>query len=282
MKLNQINRQSLSSFSLVSMTLVVSAFLLFVSPSGLQAETVYFEDDFESGDLSKWTSAAGKAKATTTRPNNGSRSLYIPYDITAGGDFHRDNNRFVEVNLIDKGLEHFFVRGCFNLSSTTAEAERPYNATDARKMFFIFGQQWNKNGQWDFEVNVNGGRNGTPLAINIGSIWVNEDYNSFRYPVNGLAKGKIKFDTWHCLELEMKLNDPGVKNANVRLWLDGSLVYERVNTTIRKDTRKLHIVRVGAQIDRQGDALARHEDRYWDDIKVSDTFSSLRPKAPTH
>lgn len=279
MKFNRVSSANLSVFCSIT---IFSMFLMAILPSGLRAETVFFEDNFEGADLSKWSLTVPKATLTTSKSNNGSKSLRIAYDLPQGGGVHKDSNRFAQIKLLEKGIEHFFVRGCVNLSSTTPEPERPYSPTSARKMFFILGEDWNQPGMWEMIVSINGGKRGEPLGININSLWSEEDYKSYRYPINGLAIGKVKFDTWHCLELEMKLNDPGVKNAEVRLWLDGELIHERLNTSIRKDKRKLDVVRVGAQIDRLRDETARHEDRYWDDIKISDTFSSIRPKPPTH
>ena len=252
--------------------------LLLIVPFQVSAETVYFSDDFESGNLSKWTYSVPKAVIQSTDVNNGNGSLFIPFDVAAGGDAHLDNNRFAEVDLSSKDIEHYFLRGCVMMSSKV-DAPRVYSPGASKKLFFIFSENQGSAGKWDLMVSMNGGVNGVPLSISVGSNYYPE-YSDLSYPEWEVAAGKLQHDRWHCLEVEMKLNTPGQKNGLTRLWVDGVLEFEKVNISIRSDSRNLGIVRVGAQLDRHGDNNARAEDRYWDDIKVSDTFSSIRPNPP--
>jgi hypothetical protein len=46
---------------------------------------------------------------------------------------------------------------------------------------------------------------------------------------------------------------------------------------VRADDKPLGSIEVGRQIDRHGDTMERHEDRYWDDFIVSSRAVGPRP-----
>jgi hypothetical protein len=82
-----------------------------------------------------------------------------------------------------------------------------------------------------------------------------------------ISKTKWPFATWHCLEVEVKLNTPpDRKDGWVRLWLDDRLLFEKTTMALRKYDRPLGEAGFGYPIDRNGDTRARHEERYWDDL----------------
>jgi len=221
-------------------------------------------EDFESGELSKarWSFAVPKAGiATAPQPvHGGQRSLHIPYDLPEGPPAHRDCNRMVMANLTEKQLDHFFVRGYVNLASTPTP-------TAQRKLFYIFSHPRGE-GQWDVIVSawckdtVTGD---VPKLCILSNFF---PYSDLRMPAWNLAP--VPYDTWHCLEVEVKLNTPpDRKDGWVRLWLDDKLIFEKTGVALRKDGRPLGEVGIGYQIDRNGDTRARHEDRYWDDLVIA-------------
>lgn len=274
--------QRYPKFSWVPATLKQTACLflimiIFMPGQRASFAQVFFSDTFERGNLSGWTHAVPKAEITGGVVHSGALALHIPYDVPEGEPAHRDCNRFVEKDLSGFNIQHFFLRGYFYLAST----DKP---TAARKMFYIWGYP-QSDPRWDLMVSVNGGKNGVPLSISIGSNYY-PDYSDLSHPKWDIAKGKIQYDTWYCLEVELKLNTPGKKDGFVRLWLDGNLEYERTNISIRPDLKPLGVVRIGAQIDRHDDTLERHEDRYWDDVIISDSYngpivpSGSPPSAP--
>jgi len=278
--LNYCSKNSL----FISMLASIIVFILLSISSLSQAETIYFSDDFESGNFSKWASRNPNVTIQSDRVHKGTKAIHIPYDLEAIGPDHQDNNRHVIADLTSKNLSHFFLHGCFNISSSVAPP-RVYSPTTRRKLFYIFSEDYYRQGRWDIILGALGGEKGKtgdiyPLSITIGSNYY-PNYSDLRTGAS-FASGLIKVDQWHCLELEAKLNTPNVSDGLVRVWLDGVLVYERLNISIRSDNRALGVIQVGTQIDRSGDSEERHEDRYWDDIIISDTInSSLRPSPPT-
>jgi hypothetical protein len=221
-------------------------------------------DDFESGEISKtkWSFAVPKASiAKSPQPvHGGERSLHIPYDLPEEPPAHRDCNRMVMANLTEKRLEHFFVRGYVYLASTATP-------TAQRKLFYIFSQPRGE-GQWDVIVSAwckDTVASDTPKLCILSNF---HQYSDLRMPAWNLAS--VPYDTWHCLEVEVKLNAlPDRKDGCVRLWLDDKLIFEKTALALRKDDRPLGEVGIGYQIDRNGDTHARHEDRYWDDIVIA-------------
>lgn len=219
---------------------------------------VLLHEDFESGKLSQWDVAVPKAQvvADPTGRRSG-KVLHIPYDVPEGAPAHRDCNRFVQKNMSTHGIEHFFIRGYFYLTPSN-------RLTFGKKLFYIWCDP-QATPRWDIVVSAYD--NGKGLALAFGSNVY--EHTELRFPTWDIARGKVFVDKWYCLELEIKLNAPGKKDAEARLWLDGEMVMERTGVTIRADKKPLGIVRVGAQIDRNGDTNERHEDRYWDDVVIA-------------
>ena len=221
-------------------------------------------EDFESGDISKkkWSFAAPEASiALAPRPvHGGQRSLCIPYDLPEGPPAHRDCNRMVMAGLAKKRLEHFFVRGYVYLASTATP-------TAQRKLFYVFSEPRGR-GQWDVIVSAwckDTIPGDVPKLCILSNVY---EYSDLRLPAWNLAP--VAYDTWHCLELEVKLNTPpDRKDGCVRLWLNDKLIFEKTAIALRKDDRPLGEIGIGYQIDRNGDTRARREERYWDDLVIA-------------
>jgi hypothetical protein len=232
---------------------------------GLESDpAVLLFENFESGEISKakWSFAVPKASiATSPQPvHGGQRSLHIPYDLPEGPPAHRDCNRMVMATLAEKRLEYFFVRGYVYLASTATP-------TAQRKLFYLFSQPRGE-GQWDVIVSAwckDAVPGDTPKLCILSNC---HQHSDLRLPAWNLAL--VSYDTWHCLEVEVKLNTPpDRKDGCVRLWLNDKLIFEKNAIALRKDGRPLGEVGVGYQIDRNGDTHVRHEDRYWDDVVIA-------------
>ena len=247
----------------------------------VHSETVYFSDGFESGDFSNFNFVTRNAAIQSDVAYNGNNSLLLSYNLAEGEPAHADNNRYVIVNVAEHDLQRFFLRGCFMLPTSTQDG-RPYLPSGLRKMFYIFSDNYySADARWDLMISVVGGVKGYPLSINVGTNYY-PSFSDLTYAEKNLGQGEIHYDQWHCLEAELKLNTPDIKDGYVKLWLDGSLVLDRQDISIRKNTEGLGFIQVGTQINRVSDINSQAEDRYWDDIKISDTYSSLRPKSPSN
>ena len=230
---------------------------------------IILQDDFESGNLSKWTFAVKQAKVIKDPTGKrGGKVLHIPYHLPAEGPAHRDCNRMISAELKDLKLTHFFVRGSFYLASTPSP-------TGARKLLYIFSHPRGKDGQWDLIVSVSTDikKQQTPQLTVLSNYW---PWSDLRKPAWSVAP--VPYDEWHSLEVEVDLNTPGKKDGALKVWLNGKLVHEKANISWRKNDRPLGTIGIGYQIDRHGDTKARHEDRYWDDIVISRKRIGTRSK----
>lgn len=247
--------------------------IILISFGSASAE-VFLSDDFEDGNLTEWYSVP-KARiidATSGKVNSGEYALLIPYDLPAECPEHMDCNRFIQKDFSGENLTHFFIRGYFYIQKPQTVEE----TVKARKLFYMFSENHSSKPYWHIMVSANDGKENVeypqPLSLSIGSQFTPE-YSDIAYPTWRLAKGELHYDRWHCLELEVKLNTPGESDGICRLWLDGNRIFNKTEISIRESNKALGRARIGAQIDRNGDCLERHENRYWDDIVISDTYN---------
>lgn len=252
--------------SILRFPLVFLFGILFMFSGRFVSAEVYFQDSFEGGDLSAWTFAVPTAEIGNLVVHSGTSSLHIPYYLPPDV-LPNDNNRFVQKDMSGFNINHFFLKGCFFL----ATSDKP---TESRKLFYIFPSS-SQMSPWDLMVSVNGGVNGVPMSFSFASN--NYAYSDLRIPVWDVAKGRVFYDTWHCIEVELRLNTPSANDGELRFWLDGVKEYERVGFAARIDNNPVGRVRIGAQINRH-DLLERREDRYWDDIVISSTYNGITPK----
>lgn len=90
----------------------------------------------------------------------------------------------------------------------------------------------------------------------------------------------MKPNQWYKLEIEVKANTPGVRDGEVRVWVDGNLVLNRTNMNLR-GTLSTGITKF--QVGRQADRLKNipvDEYRYWDDIVISGQRDKAPPAPP--
>ncbi len=234
-------------------------------------EFVLFEDDFEDEDLSEWTYAVPKAEIVSYPLYQGEKVLHIPYCVDIYGQtpecsHNPDCNRFVQIDMSPFNLKQFFIRGYFYVASSE-------NSAIQKKLYYIFSHS-RKDYPWD--VIIAAWEN--PLRLTMSSNAY--EYSDLAVPNWNIAP--LEYDKWYCLELEVKLNTPGIKDGEVRLWLDDKLVYEKTNISIRADERPLGIVRIGAQINDPSDPQPKQEDRYWDAVVIAtERIGSLKIKQNT-
>lgn len=232
---------------------------------------VLFRDDFESGGLEQWDVAVPKAQITTTQKYEGERSLRILYEVPAGPPAHRDNNRFVQEDMTDYNLQAFFVNGCFR----TEAGNIP---TYGRKLLYIWSTNPNEPPTWDIIVSMAGGTSQQPaLELAVASNF--HPYSNLRVPLH-VGRGLVDNDTWHCLELRVRLNSPGQADGVLQLFVDNVLILDMDDLQVRADERPVGRVRVGAQIDRGGDTLPRSENRYWDNVEIGRISVGADPSPP--
>ncbi|HEV2146410.1 MAG TPA: Ig-like domain-containing protein [Longimicrobiaceae bacterium] len=153
---------------------------------------------------------------------------------------------------------------------------------DQRKLFYPKFGDWTNGGlRHDWSLILWGRKDGSGMDLLVvsgtrGSAGYPE-YRKFDYGV-----APVRWNTWHTVESEWRLNDVGQANARLRVWLDGRLVYERTNfmmvaphPTNPRAYYYLYEVEVGDQ--QQGNTSSSqslfNSYRFWDNIQ----FRTARP-----
>lgn len=207
--------------------------------------------------------------------------LNIPYDIGEPAPVGErigpaDCNRFIQWMMKSENLHHFSVSGKFSLAKREGDV-----LTAQRKLFYVWGfPALLGKGGWHIVLSARGG---VPDKKNPGQDTpIGLDLSTSPYGIDaggaGAAKALncIQYNKAHHLEMRVKLNtvENGIAlpDGYIDVLLDGKSVIRRDNLSYRRGPQPLGICRVGAQIN-DGSTTPdgrgpRHEDRYWDDIKI--------------
>ena len=260
-----------------------------------------FQDGFEAGDLSAWTSGygnglicsmpGGSAQCGLT-PNNsmsfvhsGLHSAQLHYTIPASISGNQDINVALVKNFKSPGLKHFHIRGYVMLHNNGGNLSS--GADIQRKLYYLKHYPSGGNMDWDviLTTHSNGGSS-MQLAVLIDSGNNGRCLGQQGYYANTGA-GLLRFDQWYSLEMEAQLSDLGQRNGLINVWVDGNLItladgngvapsaIENRCSGGTPDSDGLNSFEIGEQADRAG-SVAIDEFRYWDDIVVSDSYIGLK------
>jgi hypothetical protein len=255
-----------------------------------------FQDGFESGDFSKWSSAYGHGnncaspngsdacgvQVLNQLPHGGGYSARMHYAISAALSGNRDDN----VALVKMwangpsgspgapGLTNFHIRGFVRFQNNGGNLSS--GVVTQRKLFYLKHSTGGANFDWSVILNTyDYGGNGTGQvafinAPNCGGV-VNVLYPSNTY---------VKFDTWYSIEMQVKVSDPNTANGILAAWINGVPVAFQPGydgSTVNAMNMRcaagdgINILEVGQQADRDGNA-SMDEYRYWDDIVISNSY----------
>lgn len=240
----------------------------------------FLSDGFESGNFSKWSFVWNSTDVTINDhaafAQTGTRSAQFHYSIcSVCGAAHQDTNRFLEfdfnaANGSPNGVDHVFVRG-----SVYFKSPEPGGSIEIqRKLFYIkspSGEGGVPNAYWSVVLTSDGVLPGkVQLYLLIGNsalggtttrLWTATDPSL-----------QLEFDRWYDIQIEVRANAPGQVDGRIGLWLDGAKVYDGSSLDIRRDSDLgIRRIEIGHQADRAA-YLPVDEYRYWDDLRVSDSF----------
>jgi hypothetical protein len=242
-------------------------------PTTSSGGNVLFKQDFETGSLSGfnfvWTTDQVTLNSDPTYVRTGKYSARFYYTIcgdstnTACGGKSQDSNRYLSKYFNDttgfpNGLEDFYARGYVYVKSP-----EPGGTLDNVGRKLIYWMDNRSSWTW-WGVVATHSKNGTlPLTIQTNS------------SIDGVPNvpywdvAVLSFDRWHCIELRVKANTPGLSDGLIALWVDGQKVFEKSGLNLRGSaTTGTQVVRFGEQTNRYNyDPV--YEYRYWDDIIVS-------------
>jgi hypothetical protein len=231
--------------------------------------TIYFQDAFESGDLSAWSGNTANCTVQSTIKHSGTYALQILFNVTQPSS----QEGYVYKSLT--GLMHAFIRGYVYFK--TPEADATPNTINGRKMVWVSDIPPNSN------VNpiLNGvsATGGVPTPNNRLQVLSQSQTGACALdatPHGNLAT--LEYDTWYCIEHEIQLNTPGVSDGIRRVWVTpdaGSTtqVYSSTTENLQGScNRTLGYWSVGRQASPITTSSHMHEYRYWDDVVISDSY----------
>lgn len=240
----------------------------------------FLSDGFESGDFSKWSfvTADVSINSDPALVRSGTHSSRMHYSLcsTCGAE-HQDSNRFMELdfdsrNGFTNGVAHVFVRGWVYFKTP----EPGGSIAVQRKLFYIkspSGAGGVPNYYWGV-ILTSDGIASTPNKIQLYLLIANYGVggSSTRVWTGADPSQELEFNRWYDIQIEVGANTPGIGDGRIALWLDGKKVFENDALNIRLDsTLAMSRVEIGNQADRF-DYLPVEEYRYWDELRVSDSF----------
>ena len=239
-----------------------------------------FQDGFESGGFSAWSSLLSTSTVTINSDprlvRSGAYSAQIHYVLcgdstnTACGASHQDANRYVEKdfnsrNGFPNGLDHFFLRGYVYLKSPEAGGSKDIQ----RKLFYLMSPATASHPVYDWAALVDTfATSSTGYLPQVTFTLVNDvaGVPALQY----YSRTLLNYDQWYSVEIEVQANTPDVADGAARIWINGTMVIEKTGLVFRSNGYSMGITRmlIGDQADRTN-YLPVDEYRYWDDIVVS-------------
>lgn len=268
--------------------------------------TTLFSDGFESGVFVPPYDFVSSTDVTiNTNPtfvHSGTKSAQFHYQICgdstnpACGADHQDRNRFVTIGFADPGQSHFFVRGYVYLKAPESGA----SANIQRKLLYIkakSGPGGVPNYLWGMVLTTDTDKYGMRLQIIAESgVLPSPSYYGLDNELGNnslVTNGIFEFQTgqWYALEMEVKAKSAlGATDSAVRVWVNGVLTFQHTvftNGTVGTCPGRTYAcpafpgdgvfgnyirrIEVGDQADRVYYRVV-DEYRYWDDLKVSDSY----------
>ncbi len=176
---------------------------------------VVFQDDFESGNLSKWTPGwrFDRARITQEVAHGGTRAMQWAVTLSKGDDGGNMGAK------LDPGLDVCFYRVYCRLPEDF-DARRMHGwsiTATAPGVSALGGAGKRPNGKDKFTLTLDAPHNNLSLYTYYPEMpgrWGTTFRTGF-----SMQKGK-----WHAIELMLKANEPGKRDGEIAVWADGKLL----------------------------------------------------------
>jgi hypothetical protein len=230
--------------------------------------TIFFQTGFEKGIAGIWdyVNPGISVTAMGDHPDVAQIHYYLCSDSanaacgpsTESQDLSL-NKYFGSANGYPNGLNEWYVRGYVYIKTPTGAQDLL-----SRKLLFINDDNGREGYNWSIFLLTfpNSGAHALSFATN-GNAYV----PAFAY--DNLAT--LHYNTWYCLELHIKLDDPGQGNGIIQVWVDGNKVLDVVHPIRGSFTTGAAWFNLGRQAARSNYKLI-DEYRYWDDIVISTSY----------
>jgi hypothetical protein len=274
------NTNNVISKVIFAVCLMVMAVTL--NPSNAQCAEIYISDDFESGNLDKWdyvnegkTWLGGYVEPRTDNPHNGLYSCAMRMIIPPESPEHRDTNPRIQHSFDSpKPNDTVSLRGYLYMANRNFPTDG--DSSTKYKLYYVFSDDWyNDDHKWDVILEGLHNKGSKDWALKL----VQNSYSYTNFPTVWPADEKwenngnhLNYDQWYCIEMTVKLNDPGSSNGWIKIYIDDELILDHNNLIIRDNDAAFGWVGVGYQVDRDGDTEKRDSIRYWDDIVISSDY----------
>jgi len=253
---------------------------------GGSGQAIYFEDNFETGDLSKWNGYGGAGSSYPTNINvagtvthGGAYACGFRYvQVFTGVPTGRDTNRWIYKVLA--GKTEFYMRGYLYLVAPLTQG------LGVQRKLMWCGDDDVAGGTYDCVVTLWETNAGSPSYCTFGALSQHDAGIS-----TGLYQSssqQVHWDTWHCVEIYFKMNtvnpsDLAPWDGILRTWLDGSEILYGPHVDPTQGYDNLHMnmngmfsnpfstFSIGRQTNSyQGEQI--DEWRYWDDVKIASSY----------
>lgn len=193
-----------------------------------------FSDDFESGDFTRWSSIAKQAKVTVEKVHNGNFAVIADQSSFGwGGELQKSFTSQDQVYI----QFYWFIPNDFDAAWASG------------RHLFRLGSSG--NAQLDTEPGDG--------KLKIVSFWSRELLFSSTV-ANGLPRGR-----WFKFGLFYKLNTVGSSDGVLRIWVDGTLTFDKVGQTFRSNSDQISRLRLVTNYDNCSDKRCRY---FMDDVEI--------------
>lgn len=233
--------------------------------------TILYSEDFESGSLAKYPTAALWSWSNPFLATAATGGFVHSGNYSYGQRFNgnaltaSDVNRWLSVIL--PAQTEVWTRGWVYIKSPEADATPPLSSINQRKLI-----EW---GDTTDPTNCCGSF--LPLLDtwnDVGGVATNNNQLEFVTAPCGNPSvahyniGSFPFDSWHEVEVHLKLDTGNTANGVVDVWLDGANTYHSTTEILRGTcTTAITGYFFGRQVDNPANTTL-DEYRYWDDIAV--------------
>ncbi len=231
---------------------------------------VLFADGFESGNFSAWDSAGmyscstyGSSYAVDSfKVHSGTKSADFHYVIPSDKCASAQDTDVVVLrsfnagNGYPNGLRHVFIRGYVYFKTPEPGGTEEIQ----RKLYYIADKT-----DWSMFLTSDGV---------LGELRLRFSTNNTPYlpSVTYWDLATLSYDQWYCVELEVALNTPGLRDGKLALWVDGEQTFEVHDIDLRGPyTTDAQRFLIGMQSNRTN-FLPVDEYRFWDDIVIADAY----------
>lgn len=207
--------------------MAAGALLAIAAPSAFGQTGLPWSSGFETGDLSEWNGYdTGTVQVADSESSEGSFSAYV--DLQAN-------------TLNDNYLEHYFgdhqrigldpVEEVYLQFDSRFDAGYRFPERQGHKLALLNLTDESGARRYQVYVYVNG--NGE-YAVDNSHI---DTWDFYGMGQNVGEPAQVRFDQWDRLKLYVRLDDPGMDNGVVRLWVNGELKLDYNDRNLRDDTQ---------------------------------------------